>query len=79
MSERIKAVYENGVFKPIEAVTVTEGEVVDLIFSRSQEKRSPFDIVRSIAEAGAADPSLNAPSDLSTHHDKYIYGEDNPE
>jgi predicted DNA-binding antitoxin AbrB/MazE fold protein len=75
MSERIKAVYENGVFKPMDAVTVTEGEVVDIIFTRAQGKRSPFDIVKSIADAGAADPSLNAPPDLSTDHDKYIYGE----
>jgi predicted DNA-binding antitoxin AbrB/MazE fold protein len=71
MSKVIDAIFENGVFKPLEKVNIKEHEKVKVILSNeieSQEKESTLDGIIDIAK-DCSD------TDLSIHHDKYLYGE----
>lgn len=74
MATTVKAVYENGVFKPKEPVQLEEHAEVDVLLPGSRPRRDPDDpsgwkaIDRLI---GIAD---NAPPDLSENHDVYVYG-----
>jgi predicted DNA-binding antitoxin AbrB/MazE fold protein len=53
MSRTIKAVYENGVFRPLEAVTLPESEHVQVIVPEAVEE-----IRRCLAALDAFDASL---------------------
>ena len=70
MSQVINAIYENGVFKPLENVSIKEHKRVRIIIENeveSQEKNSL---------SGIIDIATDCPdTDLSIHHDKYLYGE----
>jgi predicted DNA-binding antitoxin AbrB/MazE fold protein len=71
MSKVIDAIFENGVFKPLEKVDIKEHEKVKVILANegeSQEKECTLD--------GIIDIAKDCPdTDLSIHHDKYLYGE----
>lgn len=71
MTHVINAVYENGVFRPLEKVSVKEHKRLRIILENE-------------AEAPAQESSLSGlidiakdchDTDLSIHHDKYLYGE----
>lgn len=71
MSKVIDAIFENGVFKPLGKVNIKEHEKVKVILSNeseSQEKGCTLDGIIDIAK-DCSD------TDLSIHHDKYLYGE----
>ena len=71
MSKVIDAIFENGVFKPLEKVEIKEHEKVKVILANegeSQEEECTLD--------GIIDIAKDCPdTDLSIHHDKYLYGE----
>ncbi len=72
MPKTIEVVYENGVFKPIEKVDFKEHEKIKIILPTKTDSPSPkgnklegiFDIASDCSD-----------SDLSTQHDKYLYGD----
>ena len=71
MSKVIDAIFENGVFKPLEKVDIKEHEKVKVILANegeSQEEECTLDGIIDIAK-DCSD------TDLSIHHDKYLYGE----
>ena len=69
----VKAVYENGVFKPAEPVHLAEHTEVEVL-------------IPVMAPADVADPTCwkaaealigfldDAPADMAEHHDRYLYG-----
>jgi predicted DNA-binding antitoxin AbrB/MazE fold protein len=72
MSKMINAVFENGVFKPLEKVDIKEHERFQIIVKSKADK-----IHR---KAGTLDGIIDiavdcSDTDLSIHHDKYLYGE----
>ena len=80
MSQHLKAVYEHGVFRPLEPVPLREHQEVTLVLEipeqaddAAQEKpiwEVAEDLVRDIPEE-----ALNAvPADGAAHHDHYLYG-----
>lgn len=72
MSHIINAIYENGVFKPLEKVYVKEHKRVRVILENEIE--SPAQGESSLS--GIVDIAKDCPdTDLSIHHDKYLYGE----
>jgi predicted DNA-binding antitoxin AbrB/MazE fold protein len=72
MLKTIEVIYENGVFKPIEKVDLKEHEKIRIILQPKVDSPSShgnmlegiFDIASDCSD-----------SDLSEHHDKYLYGE----
>lgn len=72
MPKVIDAVFEDGVFKPLEKVYMPEHKKLKIILANEVEYTTPeecnlggiIDIAKDCYDA-----------DLSLHHDKYLYGE----
>jgi len=70
MTKTIEAIYEGGVFKPLEKVDIQEHTKIKIILSTE-----PFSIEKGDLE-GIIDIAVDcSDSDLSVNHDKYLYGE----
>ena len=50
MTNRIKAVYERGVFRPVNPVPLEEGASVELCYERPQALRPPQPLVAAIEQ-----------------------------
>lgn len=71
MPHIINAIYENGVFKPLEKVNLKEHEKIKIIFANEKEPA-----LAECSLAGIIDIAKGChDTDLSVHHDKYLYGE----
>lgn len=74
MSKVIDAVYEDGVFKPLEKVDVPEHKKLKIILTNKVE----YTTRKKCNLSGIIDIAKDcSDTDLSTHHDKYLYGEAN--
>ncbi len=62
----VEAIYENGVFRPIQKVNFEEGEKVEIIIKLPEEKDSA-EMIPDLA----IDLEI---SDLATNVDYYLYG-----
>lgn len=76
MSQQLKAVYEHGVFRPLEPVRLNEHQEVTLLLETTPDvvKEKPIwevaaDLVRDIPEEQLS----AAPTDGATQHDHYLY------
>lgn len=70
MPKAIDAIFENGVFKPLEKIDLKEHKKVTIIVTHEiepQQKECTLDGVIDIAN-DCSD------TDLSVNHDKYLYG-----
>jgi len=71
MSKVIDAVYENGVFKPLEKINLKEHMKLKITLEDDIETAG-----RRCSLAGIIDIATKCiDTDLSLHHDKYLYGE----
>ena len=74
----IHAVYENGVFRPVEPVHLPENCEVELLIYHSRPRDSqapaPAPLAKLAAIAGEHPENPNLPSDLAKQHDHYLYG-----
>ena len=72
MTKAIEAVYENGVFKPLKKVRLPEHKQLTIILQTPDAKQTGH----GRALAGLLDIAGDCPdTDLSLHHDNYLYGE----
>jgi len=72
MAKTIDAVFENGVFKPLEKVDIKEHERFQIIVkSKAKRIRGATGTLDDIIDIATDCPD----TDLSIHHDKYLYGE----
>lgn len=72
MTTAIKAIYENGVFKPKEPVHLQERtEVEVLVPTQAPSDDHPTGWAAAQAPIGFID---GAPADMAEHHDHYLYG-----
>ena len=69
MHENIEAIYEDGVFKPLQKPHLKEHEKVELTVSTGSEIDSAVKNALSITEIGES-----SFSDTSLNHDEYLYG-----
>ncbi len=70
MTKVIDAIFENGVFKPLETVEIKEHEKVKVILANENEHQG-----KKCTLDGIIDIAKDCPdTDLSIHHDKYLYG-----
>ena len=72
MPKVIEAIYENGVFKPLEKVDIEEHKKIKIILP-SKIEYAPSE---ECTLEGIIDIAKDCfDTDLSTHHDRYLYGE----
>ena len=65
MSTVAEAVYENGILRPIQPLSLPEGMRVRLTITPADEDYDPLGAVIGICDG---------PADGAENHDKYIYG-----
>jgi len=78
MTQHLKAVYEHGVFRPLEPVRLEEHQEVTLVLETAEDEAAETkpiwevaeDLVREIPTA-ALD---SVPVDGAARHDHYLYG-----
>ena len=74
----IRAVYENGVFRPTEPVELPESCPVNLVVNQEARAKSPASSATPLAKLAAIaaehPENPNLPSDLAQQHDHYLYG-----
>lgn len=74
----IRAVYENGVFRPTEPVELPENCPVKLVIdegNRADSQPSPAAPLARLAAIAAGHPeNPNLPADFAEQHDHYLYG-----
>lgn len=72
MSQVINVIYENGVFRPLEKITIKEHEKIKIIIANEHE----YTATEGFFLSGIIDIAKDcSDTDLSLHHDKYLYGE----
>ncbi len=72
MSKVIDAVFEDGVFKPLEKVNMPEHKKLKIILANRVKRIRG----KKCSLAGIIDIAKDCyDTDLSVHHDKYLYGE----
>jgi predicted DNA-binding antitoxin AbrB/MazE fold protein len=72
MSKVIEAVFEDGVFKPLGKIDVPEHKKFKIILTETVKHSAK----RKISLKGIIDIAKDCfDTDLSVHHDKYLYGE----
>jgi len=72
MPQTITAIFENGVFKPLEKVDMPEHKKLKIILANEVESAGS----EESSLAGIIDIAKDcADTNLSIHHDKYLYGE----
>ena len=76
MTNRIKAVFERGVFRPVEPVALEEGADVEISYERARELKPPQPLVAAIEEI--AQMPLEGPDGgfSGADHDDVLYGKD---
>lgn len=74
MSTAVKAIYEDGVFKPLEPLDLEELTQVEVLIpsTAAADAREPLDS-SSIDDLIGFIP--DAPADMAEHHDLYLYGQ----
>jgi predicted DNA-binding antitoxin AbrB/MazE fold protein len=72
MTTPVKAIYEGGVFIPLEPLHLDELTQVEVLIPCSKAIEQP-----NPAGSGAIDDLIgfirNAPADMAEHHDRYLY------
>jgi predicted DNA-binding antitoxin AbrB/MazE fold protein len=75
MSTSVEAIYENGVFRPVQRVDLAEGTRVEVIVIARESpprKRTPAEIA---AEIAAMDVESDSEGFSGRDHDQILYGE----
>jgi predicted DNA-binding antitoxin AbrB/MazE fold protein len=72
--ETIHAVYENGVFRPLEAVSLPEKCEVELSVSRKAADPDDRPLMRLLEIARQHPDEPTTPVDYAAQHDHYLYG-----
>ena len=72
----VKAIYENGVFKPQEPIHLKEHTEVEVLIPPAAQPDSD-DTTGWKAAEGLIGFIEDAPPDMAEHHDSYLYGRPN--
>ena len=71
----IEAVYEKGVFRPMQKVDLEDGEKVEITIKSEAERDLAYEIPYIDSAADFSDITIDGgPPDLATNIDHYLYG-----
>jgi AF2212-like len=73
MTNAVKAIYENGVFKPKEPVQLQERTEVEVLVPTQAPPDHDDDPTGWAAAEGLIGFIDDAPADMAEHHDHYLY------
>lgn len=80
MSQYLKAIYEDGVFRPLEPVRLAEHQEVTLMLEKTERATSNeggekpiWDVAADLAREIPLSASEALPADGATQHDHYLY------
>jgi predicted DNA-binding antitoxin AbrB/MazE fold protein len=80
MSQHLRAIYEDGVFRPLEPVRLAEHQEITLVLETTENVASAADDESPIWEVAAAlardipaDALSALPTDGAARHDHYLY------
>jgi len=76
MSQYLKAVYEQGVFRPLEPVRLEEHQQVTLVLETTPEaakERPIWEVAADLARDIPEDQLSAVPTDGAAQHDRYLY------
>ena len=79
MSQTVTAIYEDGVFKPLQKVNIKPHQEIELTISTKEEKDLAKEDLQKLVEsqkralAKFIGKGRSAEGDLSENHDKYLY------
>jgi predicted DNA-binding antitoxin AbrB/MazE fold protein len=79
MMTTIHAVYENGVFRPTRAISLSEGTQVEVLIPQSRASRDAKAVAKRLAAIAAGASRNGQPDFTSRDHDRYLYGEGHAE
>ncbi len=68
MDKNLKAIYENGVFRPLEPVALPEHQTVTLAVREDASANTPRNAYDAAQELGLIGMITDAPADLSTNN-----------
>jgi predicted DNA-binding antitoxin AbrB/MazE fold protein len=74
MKTIIEAIYENGLFRPVEKVELTEGTHVELRFRQSVDQRDPKAVAAKLSQLAAKAPRRSKKEAAGRNHDEIRYG-----
>lgn len=70
----IHAIYENGVFRPLDAVELPEKSEVELSFRPAETTQGHPALARLLKIAETFPDNPDTPTDFAAQHDHYLYG-----
>jgi predicted DNA-binding antitoxin AbrB/MazE fold protein len=74
MTKQIEAVYEQGIFRPLHPVTLSEGEVVEIILLKRLGAESGKRVAEILAEIAALPEEAPKDGFSGADHDAVLYG-----
>ena len=75
MSERNRAIFNDGVLKPVEPIEAKNGDVFEFVRVNAAQTGQPrSDAAKILSEIAQRFKDTNLPADVSTNHDHYLYG-----
>ena len=78
MATRIDAIFEDGVFRPTEPVSMAEGERVQLVIVSPDDPVDPRLPASILAEIAALPLESSDDETTARDHDRYLYGSERP-
>jgi predicted DNA-binding antitoxin AbrB/MazE fold protein len=79
MSQHLKAVYEHGVFRPLEPVRLQEHQEVTLVLETAEvggvvaDHKRIWEVAEDLVRDIPAEALDSAPADGAAEHDHYLY------
>ena len=80
VSQHLKAVYEGGVFRPLEPVRLQEHQEVTLVLEKAgseggaSAEKPIWEVAADLVRALPEDVLNSLPTDAAAQHDHYLYG-----
>jgi predicted DNA-binding antitoxin AbrB/MazE fold protein len=74
MTDRIKAIFERGVFRPVDPVALEDGASVELSYERPKELKPPQPLVAAIEEIARMPLESQEDGFSGADHDQVLYG-----
>lgn len=75
MTTTIEAVYEGGVFRPMQQIALTDGTHVEVLIPAVARPRDPKAVAARLSQIAAKASRSGRPESTSRDHDRYLYGE----
>jgi hypothetical protein len=75
MSSAVKAIYHDGVFRPVEPVSLRDNTEVEVLLPSDPTPTDTDDPTGWKAIRSLIGVVKDAPGDASVEHDKYLYGD----